>query len=216
MRLPGSSSPAIIHYRRVRLRFSSLGECRSAQRTRGEPSPLIAQSFPRKRESGRLQPSPLSEIKHESQSADPFSLYGLTRVGLRPRSAGVPPAEPPSSPAPFPRHSRFSPVIPAKAGIQTLAAKPAAQTQVRIASDKSPLPLWERARVRVTRASAAVANDHFVRKPTPASPLWEKARMRARRAQARLAGGTLTLTAIPPLPLRRLRLSPPATSPLSF
>ena len=175
MRLPGSSSPAIIPYRRVRLRFSSLGECRSAQRTRGEPSPLIAPSFPRKRESRRLQPSPLSEIKHESQSADPFSLYAYRgrftlnsiRLSLR-------------------RHSRLAPVIPAKAGIQMITDKPAARNQVQIAVSGSLLPLWE------------------------------KARMRVRRAQARLAGETLTLTAIPKLPLWRIRLSPPATSPFSF
>ena len=34
------------------------------------------------------------------------------------------------------------PVIPAKAGIQTIEAKPAARNQIQIASDKSLPPLW--------------------------------------------------------------------------
>ena len=46
------------------------------------------------------------------------------------------------------------PVIPAKAGIQTIAAKPAIRNQVQIAVDGSPLPSRERARVRVRRAQA--------------------------------------------------------------
>ena len=51
----------------------------------------------------------------------------------------------------------FSPVIPAKAGIQTLATKPVARNQVQIPTSGSLLPLWERARMRVSpRASAAL------------------------------------------------------------
>ena len=90
------------------------------------------------------------------------------------------------------RYSRFYPVIPAKAGIQRIATKLVTRNQVGIASDKSPLPLWERARVRVTpRASAALRAGRprsQGRKPTPASPLWERARVR--RASA---GGTPAL-----------------------
>ena len=48
----------------------------------------------------------------------------------------------------------LAPVIPAKAGIQTFAAKFAIRNQVQIAVIGSPLPLWERARARVRRAQA--------------------------------------------------------------
>ena len=51
-------------------------------------------------------------------------------------------------------------VIPAKAGIQKVAIKPDIRNQVRIEASGSLLPLWEKARMRVTRASAALrAND---------------------------------------------------------
>ena len=89
-------------------------------------------------------------------------------------------------------YSRFYPVIPAKAGIQTIAAKFATRNQVQIAASGSLLPLWEKARMRVSpRASAALRAGRprsQVHKPTPASPLWERARVRVSRAQARLCG----------------------------
>ena len=48
-------------------------------------------------------------------------------------------------------------VIPAKAGIQTLAIKPAIRNQVQIPASGSLLPSWEKARMRVSpRASAAL------------------------------------------------------------
>ena len=50
----------------------------------------------------------------------------------------------------------FSAVIPAKAGIQMIAAKFAIRNQAPRPASGSPLPLWERARVRVTRASAVL------------------------------------------------------------
>ena len=40
------------------------------------------------------------------------------------------------------RRSDLRPVIPAKAGIQTVSAKPATRNQVQIAVIGSPLPLW--------------------------------------------------------------------------
>ena len=46
------------------------------------------------------------------------------------------------------------PVIPAKAGIQRAAVSPAIRNQARIPTSGSPLPSWERARVRVRRALA--------------------------------------------------------------
>jgi len=67
--------------------------------------------------------------------------------------------------------ARF-PVIPAKAGIQRVAAKSAIRNQVQIAVSGSPLPLWERARVRVTRASALRARRprSQIAKPAPCKP----------------------------------------------
>ena len=65
-------------------------------------------SFPRKRESRRLQPNSPSEIKRKYQPADPFSLYGLTRVGCEIRLS------PPSFPRK--RESTANNVILAKAG----------------------------------------------------------------------------------------------------
>ena len=52
------------------------------------------------------------------------------------------PLSPPSFPFSTPVIPILYPVIPAKAGIQTVAAKPAIRNQARIASDKSPLPSW--------------------------------------------------------------------------
>ena len=48
----------------------------------------------------------------------------------------------------------LTPVIPAKAGIQRVSDKFATGNQVKIAVSGSPLPLRERARVRVSRAQA--------------------------------------------------------------
>ena len=68
-------------------------------------------------------------------------------------------------PAFLPRHSRFftpsfplfSPVIPAKAGIQMIAAKFAIRNQAQSATSGSLLPLWEKARMKgAPRASAAL------------------------------------------------------------
>ena len=59
--------------------------------------------------------------------------------------AAIPDYPPPVIPA-------FSPVIPAKAGIQTVAAKPAIRNQARIEAGGSHLPLRERAKVRARRA----------------------------------------------------------------
>ena len=75
------------------------------------------------------------------------------------RSAGVPPASPARKPSPIKElHGRvdaklnkavvapplrLAPVIPAKAGIHMSANSLAARNQARIASDKSPLHLWE-------------------------------------------------------------------------
>ena len=83
-----------------------------------------------------------------------------------PRCAGkIPLPHHPSSFPRYPRHSPFSsrprvapdipaspPVIPAKAGIQTAAAKPAARNQASPEASGSLLPLREKARMRVSRA----------------------------------------------------------------
>ena len=55
----------------------------------------------------------------------------------------------------------FYPVIPAKAGIQTVAIKPATRNQVRIEAGGSLLPLWEKARMRVRRALARLCRRDF-------------------------------------------------------
>ena len=75
----------------------------------------------------------LTEIKRESQPTDPFPFYGLIGVGFEIHLS--------------PRHSRES-------GNPEGAAKPASRNQVQIATSGSPLPLRERARVRVSRAQA--------------------------------------------------------------
>ena len=48
----------------------------------------------------------------------------------------------------------LAPVIPAKAGIQRVSDKFATGNQVQIAVSGSLLPLWEKARMRVSRASS--------------------------------------------------------------
>ena len=71
-------------------------------------------------------------------------------------------------------------VIPAKAGIQTVAVKPAARNQVQIAVSGSPLPLWEKARMRVSpRASAALRAGRPRSQGRCKLPLWEMARVKA-------------------------------------
>ena len=55
--------------------------------------------------------------------------------------------------------TKLPPVIPAKAGIHTVSAKPATQNQVQIASDKSLPPLWGKARMNARRAQARTAGD---------------------------------------------------------
>ena len=47
------------------------------------PISLSNPSFPRRRESRRLQPILPPEIRRESRATNPFPLYGLTGVGLR-------------------------------------------------------------------------------------------------------------------------------------
>ena len=63
--------------------------------------------------------------------------------------------------SPFPRVSPSPPsfppspsVIPAKAGIQTIAVRLAIRNQVQIAVSGSLLPLWEKARMRARGALA--------------------------------------------------------------
>ena len=67
----------------------------------------------------------------------------------------------------------FYPVIPAKAGIHKPPTNPAAQNQVRIEASGSLLPSWEKARMRVSRASSP--------RPSTANP--------AAQNQAPLAAG---------------------------
>ena len=64
------------------------------------------------------KPNSPPEIKYEQQSADPFSLYGL--IGVVDAEFNWAIVAPPL---------RLAPVIPAFAGIQTVAAKPAARNQ---------------------------------------------------------------------------------------
>ena len=81
-----------------------------AGRPRSQPA-LLPPSFPRKRESIRLQPSPSPEIKYKSQPADPFSLYGRkARMRAPPRVSAALRAGTPALPEPalLPRHSRES------------------------------------------------------------------------------------------------------------
>ena len=74
----------------------------------------------------------------------------------------------------LPRHSRSHhvipvlshPVIPSKAGIQTVAAKLVSRNQLQTPANGSPLPLWERARVRARRAQARLCGRD-ARAPIP-------------------------------------------------
>ena len=101
-----------------------------------------APSFPRKRESGGHQPRPPPEIKYKSRATNPFPLHGgRLGWGSRRRDARAPSRRP-----------KFRPVIPAKAGIQTIEAKTAARNQVQTASDKSLPPSWGKARMGEPRA----------------------------------------------------------------
>ena len=94
------------------------------------------------------------ETKPKRQPAAPLSIHGLTGVVDAKFSLTI--VAPPL---------RLAPAIPAKAGIQSASASLAIQNQARIAASGSPLPSWERARVRVTpRPSAAL------RAETPALP----------------------------------------------
>ena len=70
----GGDSAIIVHFSLMPTRPS-----RALTFQRAFPTfPLSIPSFPRKRESGRLQPRPPSEIRYKRQPADPISLYGLT------------------------------------------------------------------------------------------------------------------------------------------
>ena len=77
-----------------------------------------------------------------------------------------------------PRHSRFHPVIPAKAGIQMIAAKLATRNQAQTTASGSLLPLWEKARMRVSprlRAALRARRPRSQgRKPTHINPQSEK------------------------------------------
>ena len=109
--------------------------------------------------------SPLPETKYKSQPADPFSLQ--------------------------PHY----PVIPAKAGIQMVVASQAIRNQVQISASGSPLPLWERARVRVSRALARVLTPANL----PLQALHRRGLWRGRAARKRgSAGGTPALQLAPP------------------
>ena len=101
------------------------------------------------------------DLKPLQQRLRVFGVAARTR-GDRGRSArsngnrGVGARLPRRHPPISPRHSRFPPVIPAKAGIQSASAKPATRNHVQIASDKS-LPPYELTGVGLrpgTRASA--------------------------------------------------------------
>ena len=84
------------------------------------------------------------------------------RMRVSPRASAALRAGRPRSHAAKPTPPHVSPVIPAKAGIQTLATKPAARNQARIPTSGSLLPSWEKARMRVSpRASAAPSESGF-------------------------------------------------------
>ena len=109
--------------------------------------PIFAPSFPRKRESRLLvaaKPATQNQVQiPTSGSLLPLWAYrgrlALNSMGLSLR-----------------RRSAYRAVIPAKAGIQTIATKLATRNQVQIPTSGSLLPLWEKVRMRVTRASAAL------------------------------------------------------------
>ena len=68
---------------------------------------------------------------------------------------------------------RLAPVIPAKAGIQTVAAKIAIRNQVQITAIGSLLPSWEKARMRALRALARLCGrDARAPSAAPITPLY--------------------------------------------
>ena len=136
------------------------------------------------------------------------------------RSAGVPPASPARKPSPIKELQRqvdskfnkaivapplrLAPVIPAKAGIHRSANSLAARNQARIASDKSPLPIWE---TGAPRASAALRARRPRSQRKPSLP-----------GNHPIAPGLSRLDSVEPRPYREhlrdgivaLRESPPA------
>ena len=116
-----------------------------------------------------------------------------------------------------------SPVIPAKAGIQSVAAKPATRNQARTEAGGSLLPSWEKARMRVRRACARLCGRD-ARAPgdaaRPAIPaLWIPAKAGIQRVaaepairnQARIEAGGSPL---PSWERARVRVSPRASAAL--
>jgi len=89
--------------------------------------------------------------RHSRESGNP----GACSQARRPKSRANPNSAIPAKTGTADPLSLLAPVIPAKAGIQMLATKLITRNQVQIAVSGSPLPLWERARVRVSRVSAA-------------------------------------------------------------
>ena len=108
--------------------------------------PIFAPSFPRKRESRRLPPSPPPQNQVQIPTSGSLLPLWAYRGRLALNSMGLS----------LRRRSAYRAVIPAKAGIQTIATKLATRNQVQIPTSGSLLPLWEKARMRVTRASAAL------------------------------------------------------------
>ena len=92
-----------------------------------------------RRRKGRKETGETPEVRHESRAMDPFPLYGLAGVGFN-----------------F-RHSREN---GNPEGTRGLPAESSIRNQVRTAVDKSLPPLWGKARMGVSRASAVGA---FVR-----------------------------------------------------
>ena len=97
----------------------------------------------------------------------------------------------PSFPPPL-RHSRRLSVIPAKAGIQTIAARLVTRNQVQTAASGSPLPLYPvipaKAGIHKSANNLAIRNQASNAAGGSPLPLWERARVRVSRAQARLCG----------------------------
>ena len=96
------------------------------------------------------------------------------------------------------------PVIPAKAGIQRVAAKFATRNQVQITANGSPLPLWERARARVRRAQTRLRRlDARAprRKPTPISAL-------AENDGVKIGNNSAIVASLRPLRLRAIASNP--------
>ena len=135
----------IIHAQRAKRKG---GGNEGTAKSRATPA-LSPPSFPRKRESKRL--ATRNQVRIEA-SGSLLPSWEKARMRVSPRaSAALRAGRPRSQPALSP------PVIPAKAGIQTPAAKPATRNQVQTAVIGSLLPLREKARMRVSpRASAAL------------------------------------------------------------